>query len=103
MAPTAEDTGLRSALKQSASALKADGVPFALGGGYALWASGAPEPIHDVDMVVPEGDVQAAVDSLSAAGFQIERPPRIGCSRHTWMRIWWTCCIAWPGCRSSAS
>jgi len=50
-------------------------VPFALGGGYALWASGAPEPIHDVDMVVPEGDVQAAVDSLSAAGFQIERPP----------------------------
>jgi hypothetical protein len=72
---TAEDTGLRSALKQSASALKADGVPFALGGGYALWASGAPEPVHDVDMVVPEGDVQAAVDSLSAAGFQIERPP----------------------------
>ena len=71
----AADTGLRSALKLSASALKADGVPFALGGGYALWASGAPEPIHDVDMVVPEGDVQAAVDSLAASGFQIERPP----------------------------
>ena len=70
-----EANGLRSALKQSASALKADGVPFALGGGYALWASGAPEPIHDVDMVVPEADVQAAVDSLSASGFQIERPP----------------------------
>jgi hypothetical protein len=73
--PTIEDTGLRSALKQSASALKADGVAFALGGGYALWASGAPEPIHDVDMVVPEDEVQAAVDSLSAAGFSIERPP----------------------------
>ena len=69
------ENGLRSALKLSASALKADGVPFALGGGYALWASGAPEPIHDVDMVVPEADVQGAVDSLAASGFQIERPP----------------------------
>jgi hypothetical protein len=70
-----EETGLRSALKQSASALKADGVPFALGGGYALWVSGAPEPVHDVDMVVPESDVEAAVTSLSAAGFRIDRPP----------------------------
>ena len=22
---------------------------------------------------------------------------RIGCSRHTWTMIWWTCCTAWPG------
>jgi hypothetical protein len=72
---TTEQAGLRSALKQSASALKADGVPFALGGGYALWAGGAPEPIHDVDLVVSEEDVQTAVDSLSAASFRIDRPP----------------------------
>jgi hypothetical protein len=66
---------LRAALKRSVSALKADRVPFALAGGYALWVRGAPEPAHDVDLVVAEPDVDAAVDSLTAAGFQIERPP----------------------------
>jgi hypothetical protein len=73
--PDQEDSALRRALKQSASALKRDGVPFALGGGYALWVYGGPEPEHDVDMVVPARAVPAAVDSLSAAGFEIERPP----------------------------
>ena len=66
---------LRTALKRSVSALKADRVPFALAGGYALWVRGAPEPAHDVDLAVAEPDVDAAVDSLTAAGFQIERPP----------------------------
>ncbi|HET9873487.1 MAG TPA: nucleotidyltransferase [Propionibacteriaceae bacterium] len=66
---------LRDALKRSASALKHDGVQFALGGSYALWVHGAPEPDHDVDLVVTEHDVPAAVDSLTAAGFRIERPP----------------------------
>ena len=69
------DSELRTALKRSASALKADGVPFALGGGYALWVHGAPEPEHDVDLVVAESEVEAAADSLAAAGFRIERPP----------------------------
>ena len=81
---TAESTGdagpgspaLREALKRAVSALKADGVPFALGGGYALWVHGAPEPLHDVDLVVPEDDVEAAAsDSLTEAGLRIERPP----------------------------
>jgi hypothetical protein len=66
---------LREALRRATSALKADAVPFALGGGYALWVHGAPEPEHDVDVVVTEGDVPAAADSLSGAGFRIERPP----------------------------
>jgi hypothetical protein len=70
-----EDSGLRRALKLSASALKADDVPFALAGGYALWAHGAPEPVHDVDLALTEQHVPAAVESLSAAGFTIERPP----------------------------
>jgi hypothetical protein len=69
------ESPLQVALKQSASALKADGVPFALGGGYALWGFGAPEPTHDVDLVVTERDVPRAVDCLAAAGFEIERPP----------------------------
>ena len=72
---TEESAPLRAALRQSAAALKADGVPFALGGGYALWVHGAPEPEHDVDLVVAELDVAAAVDSLTAAGLTIVRPP----------------------------
>jgi hypothetical protein len=66
---------LRDALKRAASALKADGPPFALAGSYALWVHGAPEPVHDVDFVVAEPDVEAAASALEKAGFQIERPP----------------------------
>jgi hypothetical protein len=62
-------------LKQSAAALKRDRVPFALGGSYALWAYGGPEPEHDVDLVVPESAVTAAKDSLTAAGLEVEQPP----------------------------
>jgi hypothetical protein len=67
--------GLRVALKRSASALKADDVPFALAGSYALWVHGAPESTHDVDLVVAEASVDLAVRSLGEDGFEIERPP----------------------------
>lgn len=66
---------LRNALKRVASALKANGPDFALGGGYALWVYGGPEPVHDVDFVVPESDVEAAAATLANAGFRIERTP----------------------------
>lgn len=66
---------LREALRCAASALKENGPRFALAGSYALWAYGAPEPIHDVDLVVAESDVEAAVATLADAGFVIERPP----------------------------
>jgi hypothetical protein len=71
--PTPDE--LREALRHSTSALKADGVPFALAGGYALWVHGAPESAHDVDLVVDENDVEKAAATLAAAGFRIERPP----------------------------
>jgi hypothetical protein len=74
-AATPDEPLLRTALKRSTSALKADGVPFALGGGYALWVAGGPEPSHDVDLVVAEPDVETAANSLAAAGLRIERPP----------------------------
>ena len=70
-----EESSLRTALKHSAAALKRDGVPFALGGSYALWAYGGPEPEHDVDLVVPENSVPTAKDSLAAAGLEVEQPP----------------------------
>jgi Nucleotidyl transferase of unknown function (DUF2204) len=73
--PVFDQAALRRALKRSASALKRDGVPFALAGGYALWARGAPEPEHDVDLAVAEDQVEAAAASLQADGFRIERPP----------------------------
>ena len=72
---TTDEPLLRTALRRSASALKADGVAFALGGGYALWVAGGPEPSHDVDLVVAETDVETAVNSLEAAGLRVERPP----------------------------
>jgi hypothetical protein len=68
-------TLLREALRGAASALKENGPSFALAGSYALWAYGAPEPSHDVDLVVAEADVATAVATLSDAGFSIERPP----------------------------
>jgi hypothetical protein len=66
---------LREALRAAASALKANGPRFALAGSYALWSYGAPEPSHDVDLVVAEGDRAAAVATLGDAGFAIEHPP----------------------------
>ncbi|ORA83730.1 nucleotidyltransferase [Mycobacterium malmoense] len=66
---------LRDALRGAASALKENGPRFALAGSYALWAYGAPEPSHDVDLVVAESDVATAVATLGDAGFAVERPP----------------------------
>jgi hypothetical protein len=70
-----EQEQLRDALKSVASALKADGVQFALAGSYALWAHGGPEPSHDADIVVREPDADRVADVLSAAGLDVERPP----------------------------
>jgi hypothetical protein len=66
---------LREALRGATSALKENGPRFALAGSYALWAYGAPEPTHDVDLVVAESDVDDAVATLTDAGFAVERPP----------------------------
>lgn len=71
----ARNDELREALRRAASALAADGPEFALAGSYALWVYGAPEPVHDVDFVVAEGDADAAAKTLSAAGFSVIRPP----------------------------
>ena len=70
-----EQQDLREALKKTAVALKEGGVGFALGGGYAAWALGGPEPEHDVDFVVAEDDAGRAEEVLSAAGLRVEHPP----------------------------
>ncbi len=66
---------LREALRTAASALKENGPSFALAGSYALWAYGAPEPSHDVDLAVAESDVANAEATLGEAGFTVEHPP----------------------------
>lgn len=70
----AERQALREALRNAASALRAAGTDFALGGSYALWVHGAPEPWHDVDLVVAQDDVEAAAVTLTDAGFRVDRP-----------------------------
>jgi hypothetical protein len=66
---------LREALKLVAVTLKDSGLPFALTGGYALWARGAPEPSHDVDFVVAEEDVPKAMAELAEQGLHVVQPP----------------------------
>jgi Nucleotidyl transferase of unknown function (DUF2204) len=70
-----DDVQPREALKRVAVTLKHAGVGFALGGGYAAWAHGAPEPVHDVDFVVAEPDAEQARAALADAGLRVEQPP----------------------------
>lgn len=72
---TTDDQPLREALKRVASTLKAADIPFALSGGYAVWARGGPEPEHDVDFLVCEEDVPGVERVLEEAGLRIEQPP----------------------------
>ena len=66
---------LREALKVVAVNLKESGIPFALAGGYAVWARGGPEPDHDVDFVVPQDDAAKAFELLAERGLNVVHPP----------------------------
>ncbi|WP_230202789.1 nucleotidyltransferase family protein [Parafrankia discariae] len=55
--------------------LKEAEIPFALGGSYACWARGGPEPVHDVDFMLREADVPRAVEVLCAGGLRPVDPP----------------------------
>ncbi|MDF1603037.1 hypothetical protein [Nocardioides sp. YIM 152315] len=68
-------SGLREALKLVAVTLKEGGAPFALTGGYALWARGGPEPDHDVDFMVAEEDSAATAELLAEHGLDVVQPP----------------------------
>ena len=71
----AEQETLRETLKSVAVALKRSGFPFALIGGYAVWARGGPEPDHDVDFMVAADDAAEVADALAKAGMHVEHPP----------------------------
>jgi hypothetical protein len=70
-----DEDGMRDALKRVAVALKESGAPFALAGGYAGWARGAPERAHDVDFLVAADQAERVAAELSRRGFDVVQPP----------------------------
>jgi hypothetical protein len=66
---------LREALKTVAVALKETGLPFALIGGYGVWARGGPEPDHDVDFLVAAQDAPRIAQALADSGLLVVQPP----------------------------
>jgi hypothetical protein len=67
--------GLLITLKRVASVLKELGVPFALMGGFAVYARGGTSSEHDVDFLIRETDVERVLEALQEIGFRAERPP----------------------------
>jgi hypothetical protein len=70
-----EQERLREGLKRVAVSLKEIGAPFALAGGYAAWAHGSPEPLHDVDFQVRAEDAARIAEGLATRGLEVEQPP----------------------------
>lgn len=66
---------LREALKTVAVALKETGLPFALIGGYGVWALGGPEPDHDVDFLIAEEDAAQVAQELASRDLVVVQPP----------------------------
>ncbi|MFL6089682.1 MAG: nucleotidyltransferase family protein [Aeromicrobium sp.] len=60
----------REVLKSVATSLKREEIPFALAGGYAVWARGGPESDHDVDFVVQPEAAEAARKVLLRDGHE---------------------------------
>ena len=75
MAIDPEFQTILEALKKSAGALRDAEIPFALGGGLAVWARGGAKTEHDVDFFVKQEDVERAQQALVDLGFRPENPP----------------------------
>ena len=66
---------MEATLKKAAAALRDAEIPFLLGGSLASWARGGPETRHDLDLIIREQHVEAALSALEAAGMKREIPP----------------------------
>ena len=62
-------------MKKAAGVLRDAEVPFALGGGLAVWARGGAKTEHDVDFFVKQEDAERAQQALVDTGFKAEKPP----------------------------
>jgi hypothetical protein len=70
-----ERAALQDALRLVSVALTDADIPFALVGGYAAWARGAPEPSHDADFAILEEDIERAQQAIAGAGLELHDPP----------------------------
>jgi hypothetical protein len=71
----AELDSLLETLKRAAAALRAERIPFLLGGGLGCWARGGPPSSKDIDLMVKPEDAERALAALAEAGMRPERPP----------------------------
>jgi len=70
-----QDPDFIRSLKKAAAALRDAGIPYLLGGGFAIWAHGGSESDHDIDLLVKPQDAERAVEVLAEAGLKPEQPP----------------------------
>src|SRR4051794_12216904 len=70
------DAALLGAVKRGAAVLRDARIPHALGGSFAVYARGGPWPrSHDVDFLIRDSDVAAALEAFTEAGMRCELPP----------------------------
>ena len=62
-------------LKRVAQILREADIEHALGGGLSAWVHGGPPTENDVDILIREQDVDAALAAMTAAGLETARPP----------------------------
>ncbi|HST64896.1 MAG TPA: nucleotidyltransferase family protein [Mycobacteriales bacterium] len=85
-ADPAADLDLLETVKKAAVELKRAELPFALCGGWAVYARGGPRSEHDADFALLERDVPAALDALAAAGFEPDTDAPEDWLRKVWDR-----------------
>ncbi|HZU55769.1 MAG TPA: nucleotidyltransferase family protein [Actinocrinis sp.] len=74
--PPDRTQAILDAAKQVGSLLKAAGHRFALAGGVAAYAHGAPLSLrHDVDFCIIREDAEQIADTLRKAGLHVYQPP----------------------------
>ena len=74
--PLDRTQAILDAAKQVGSLLKAAGHRFALAGGVAAYAHGAPLSLrHDVDFCIPREDAEAVTRTLRKEGLHVYTPP----------------------------
>ncbi len=66
---------LEQQLADAVDALVQDGVPHALCGGLALAVHGVARATEDIDLLVPEADLDRAFTALGRAGFTLRAGP----------------------------
>ncbi|WP_258724535.1 nucleotidyltransferase family protein [Cellulomonas sp. NS3] len=72
--PIDDREAMHDGLRLVAVALGQADIPYALCGGYAAWARGAPEPDHDADFLIREEDADVARVAIAEAGLEVIDP-----------------------------